>query len=83
MGQALTYIPIFAAVLFPFGDQDQIRDRGAFGRGCLRSNCLVCGRQNRKDKTLQQERVNVVLDPDSADPRGYGYHTVQSNDHRR
>src|SRR5204862_2862471 len=23
-------------------------------------------------------RVNVVLDPDSADPRGFGYHTVQS-----
>ena len=36
------------------------------------------GVKTGKIKRYQQERVNVVLDPDSADPRGYGYHTVQS-----
>src|SRR4029453_824682 len=29
-------------------------------------------------KRYQQERVNAVLDPESVDPKGYGYHTMQS-----
>ena len=31
-----------------------------------------------QDKTISDWRVNVILDPENADPRGYGYHTVQS-----
>lgn len=29
-------------------------------------------------KLYQQQRIMAILDPESADPRGYGYHTVQS-----
>ena len=29
-------------------------------------------------KQYQQERINAIIDPDSVDPRGYGYHTIQS-----
>ncbi|MCV4600512.1 FtsW/RodA/SpoVE family cell cycle protein, partial [Escherichia coli] len=29
-------------------------------------------------KRYQQERINAIIDPESVDPRGYGYHTVQS-----
>ena len=31
-----------------------------------------------KIKRYQQERINAIIDPDSVDPRGYGYHTIQS-----
>lgn len=29
-------------------------------------------------KRYQQERVMAIIDPESADPRGFGYHTIQS-----
>jgi rod shape determining protein RodA len=29
-------------------------------------------------KRYQQERINAIIDPESADPRGFGYHTMQS-----
>ena len=29
-------------------------------------------------KNYQQERINVILDPENADRRGFGYHTWQS-----
>src|SRR3989440_12706858 len=29
-------------------------------------------------KNYQQERINVILDPENADKRGFGYHTWQS-----
>jgi rod shape determining protein RodA len=29
-------------------------------------------------KRYQQERILAITDPDSVDPRGYGYHTIQS-----
>ena len=29
-------------------------------------------------KPYQQERINVILDPENADRKGYGYHTWQS-----
>ncbi len=36
------------------------------------------GVQTGKIKQYQIERIYVILDPENADPRGYGYHTVQS-----
>jgi rod shape determining protein RodA len=36
------------------------------------------GVETGKIKNYQQERIKVILDPENADPRGYGYHTVQS-----
>jgi rod shape determining protein RodA len=29
-------------------------------------------------KRYQQERILAIIDPESVDPRGYGYHTLQS-----
>src|SRR5205823_7624052 len=31
-----------------------------------------------KIKVYQQERINAIIDPDSVDPKGFGYHTIQS-----
>ena len=36
------------------------------------------GVQTGAIKRYQQERINAILDPESVDPRGYGYHTIQS-----
>jgi len=36
------------------------------------------GVKTGKIKGYQQERINVILDPESADPRGFAYHTIQS-----
>jgi rod shape determining protein RodA len=36
------------------------------------------GVKTGKIKPYQQKRIEAILDPESADPRGYGYHTIQS-----
>lgn len=36
------------------------------------------GVESGKIKPYQQERIKVIIDPENVDPRGYGYHTVQS-----
>jgi rod shape determining protein RodA len=38
----------------------------------------IGGVQSGVIKRYQQERINAIIDPDSVDPRGYGYHTIQS-----
>ncbi|NOT46532.1 MAG: FtsW/RodA/SpoVE family cell cycle protein, partial [Acidobacteria bacterium] len=38
----------------------------------------IVGVKTGKIKRYQQERINVILDPDNVDPKGYGYHTIQS-----
>jgi len=38
----------------------------------------MIGVKTGKIKRYQQERINAIIDPDSVDPRGYGYHTIQS-----
>ncbi|PYS91797.1 MAG: rod shape-determining protein RodA [Acidobacteria bacterium] len=76
IGQAITYIPIFAAVLFLSAIKYVIA--GLLAVVVLVPTAWYVGVKSGKIKRYQQERVNVVLDPDSADPRGFGYHTVQS-----
>jgi len=78
MGQALTYIPIFAAVLFLSSIKIRYVIAGLLAVVIFVPTAWYVGVKTGKIKRYQQERVNVVLDPDSADPRGYGYHTVQS-----
>lgn len=38
----------------------------------------IVGVKTGKIKRYQEERVLAIIDPDSVDPRGYGYHTIQS-----
>jgi len=38
----------------------------------------VVGIQSGIIKGYQRERIEVILDPENADPRGFGYHTFQS-----
>lgn len=77
-GQAMTYFPLLAVILF----LSSIRIRFVVAALAL---CLIgvpvaykIGVATGKIKSYQQERINVILDPENADPRGFGYHTKQS-----
>lgn len=77
-GQAITYFPILAAVLFLSG----IKIRYVIGVLVLAAvmipTAYIIGVQTGAIKNYQRQRIEAILDPESADPRGYGYHTVQS-----
>lgn len=77
-GSVLTYVPILLVVLF----LSAIRMRLVVATLVL-SIVLVpagywIGVKTHLVKNYQQERINVILDPENADKRGFGYHTWQS-----
>jgi rod shape determining protein RodA len=77
-GSVLTYIPILLVVLF----LSAIRMRTVVAALVLSIVVLPAGYwvgvKTHLVKTYQQERINVILDPENADKRGFGYHTWQS-----
>ena len=77
-GQAITYFPLLAVVIF----LSSIRMRYVLGALLLSvvliPGAYIAGVKTGKIKGYQQERIKVIIDPESADPRGFGYHTVQS-----
>jgi rod shape determining protein RodA len=77
-GQAITYFPLLFVVLFLSGVRIRYVVIAIVAGIVLVPAAYWAGIQTGKIKPYQQERINVILDPDSADPRGYGYHTVQS-----
>ncbi|HEY6229632.1 MAG TPA: FtsW/RodA/SpoVE family cell cycle protein [Pyrinomonadaceae bacterium] len=78
VGQVLTYLPILAIVLF----LSAIRMRYVVGAVALSVIMLPAaywvGVKTHLIKNYQQERINVILDPENADRRGFGYNTWQS-----
>jgi rod shape determining protein RodA len=77
-GQSITYFPLLAVVLF----LSAIKIRWVLAILILGTISVplawTIGVQTGKIKDYQQQRINVILDPENADPRGYGYHTLQS-----
>ena len=77
-GQALTYFPLLAVVLF----LSSIKIRYVLAALVLAIVTIplayTVGVKTGKIKDYQQKRIEAILDPESADPRGYGYHTIQS-----
>lgn len=77
-GSALTYIPILLIVLFLSG----VRMRLVIATLVLSVVAIPAaywvGVKTHLVKNYQQERINVILDPQNADKRGFGYHTWQS-----
>jgi rod shape determining protein RodA len=77
-GQSLTYFPLLAVVLFLSG----IKVRWVLTILILGVAMVplawTIGVQTGKIKNYQQERIKVILDPETADPKGVGYHTLQS-----
>jgi rod shape determining protein RodA len=77
-GQAMTYFPLLAVVLFLSGIKVRYVVISVVAAAIFVPLAFWVGVQTGKIKQYQIERVNVILDPENADPKGYGYHTVQS-----
>jgi rod shape determining protein RodA len=78
VGSVLTYIPILLVVLF----LSALRLRLVVAALALSIVAVPAaywvGVKTHWVKNYQQERINVILDPENADRRGFGYHTWQS-----
>lgn len=77
-GQAITYLPILAAMLFLSAIRIRYVVIVLVATAVLIPAAYMIGVKTGKIKRYQQERINAIIDPDSVDPRGYGYHTIQS-----
>ena len=77
-GQAMTYFPILAAVFFLSAVKIRYVVIALVAAAIFIPTSYYIGVQTGVIKRYQQERINAILDPESADPRGFGYHTVQS-----
>ena len=77
-GQAITYFPILAAMLFLSGIKVRYVVLAAAAATIMIPTAWYLGVKSGKIKRYQQERILAITDPDSVDPRGYGYHTIQS-----
>ncbi|HNU07268.1 MAG TPA: FtsW/RodA/SpoVE family cell cycle protein, partial [Pyrinomonadaceae bacterium] len=77
-GQAMTYFPLLAVVFFLSGIKVRYVVITIIAGIVLAPAAYWVGVRTGKIKGYQQERINVILDPESADPRGYAYHTIQS-----
>src|SRR6188474_1626794 len=78
VGSVLTYMPILAVVLFLSAIRLRLVIASAVLAVVLIPVSYVVGVKTGAVKPYQQERINVILDPENADRRGIGYHTWQS-----
>ncbi len=77
-GQVITYLPLLAVVLFLSSIRMWIVIAALVLSTVAVPAAYVVGVQTGKIKNYQQQRINVILDPENADKRGFGYHTWQS-----
>lgn len=77
-GQAMTYFPLLAVVLFLSSIRIWLVIAALVLAVVGMPAAYAVGVKTGKIKNYQQERIKVILDPENADPRGYGYHTKQS-----
>src|SRR5215217_597390 len=78
VGSVLTYMPILAVVLFLSAIKLRLVVASAAIAVVLIPAAYVMGVKTGMVKGYQQERINVILDPENADRRRIGYHTWQS-----
>jgi rod shape determining protein RodA len=78
VGSVLTYIPILLVVLFLSGIKLRLVIASAVIAVVLIPASYWIGVKTGFVKGYQQERINVILDPERADRKGIGYHTWQS-----
>lgn len=77
-GQAMTYFPLLAVIFYLSAVKIRWIVFTIAAGLILMPAAYWVGVKTGKIKSYQQERINVILDPENADPKGYGYHTVQS-----
>jgi rod shape determining protein RodA len=78
VGSVLTYIPILAVVLFLSAVRIRLVIIATVLSIVLLPFAYWIGVKTQLVKNYQQERINVILDPENADRRGFGYNTWQS-----
>jgi rod shape determining protein RodA len=78
VGSVLTYMPILAVVLFLSGVKVRLVIITLVAGIILLPFAYWVGVKTHLVKNYQQERINVILDPQNADRRGFGYNTWQS-----
>lgn len=78
MGQAITYIPLLAVVLFLSSIRMSIVISAIVLMLVVAPVAYFVGVKTGALSGYKLERINVILDPENADKRGFGYHTWQS-----
>lgn len=78
VGSVLTYLPILVTVLFLSGIKVRYVVAAVLLSVVLLPLTYWIGVKTHLVKNYQQERINVILDPENADRRGFGYNTWQS-----
>lgn len=77
-GQAMTYFPLLAVVVFLSGIKIRYVVATIILGLVLTPFAYWAGVATGKIKGYQRERIEVILNPEDADPRGFAYHTIQS-----
>jgi rod shape determining protein RodA len=77
-GQAITYFPLLAVVLFLSAVKIRWIFLAIVATLIFTPIAFWVGVKTGNIKAYQIARINVILDPENADPGGFGYHTIQS-----
>jgi rod shape determining protein RodA len=77
-GQALTYLPLLAVILFLSSIRMWIVISAIVLMVVVAPAAYFVGVKTGALSGYKLERINVILDPEHADKRGFGYHTWQS-----
>jgi rod shape determining protein RodA len=78
VGSVITYLPILFVVLFLSAVRIRLVVGGLILTMLMLPFAYWVGVKTHLVKSYQQERINVILDPEKADRRGFGYNTWQS-----
>ena len=78
LGQAITYLPLLAVVFFLSSVRMWIVAAALVGCFAGAPVAYTVGVKTGLLHGYKLERINVILDPENADKRGFGYHTWQS-----
>ena len=78
VGQAITYLPLLAIVLFLSSMRMWIVVAALVATIAGAPLAYEVGVKTGLLHGYKLERINVILDPENADKRGFGYHTWQS-----
>ncbi|MGI8467062.1 MAG: FtsW/RodA/SpoVE family cell cycle protein [Pyrinomonadaceae bacterium] len=78
MGQSITYFPLLAVVMFLSSIKIRYVILALIMMAIMMPVGYWVGVKTGKLSGYKKERIDVIIDPESADPRGYAYHTIQS-----
>lgn len=77
-GQAITYFPLLAAVLFLSAIKVRYIIATLLAAAIFIPTSYYIGVQSGVIKQYQRQRIEAIINPEAVDPRGFGYHTIQS-----